>query len=359
VKFHNPFRVALVATLGVGVGLLLIGAIQNLSTILLYVGTALFLSLGLDPIISFLERRGLPRWAAVLITILLVLGIFAGIILMVVPLIVGQISQLISQIETFAQGYASWPDFVASVQEWAQTTFPAINFDEVAGYITDWFNSLDLGNISGTIGQGVLVFGGSIVAGLGGAFIVLILTIYFTASTPSLKSAVYQLVPASKRPRFIDLAEQITDSVGYYVIGQISLGVINGVLSAIFLSIVGAPFPAVLAVIAFFFSLIPLVGTLTGSTIIVLFSLIPGLGENSNAWWIAAIYYLVYMQIEAYIISPRIMNRAVSIPGAVVVIAALAGGALGQLLGALVAIPVAASILIIYRQVIIPRQNER
>jgi predicted PurR-regulated permease PerM len=134
--------------------------------------------------------------------------------------------------------------------------------------------------------------------------------------------------------------------------------VINGILSAIFLTIIDAPFPAVLAVIAFFFSLIPLVGTLTGSTIIVLTCLIPGLGSPTTAI-IALIYYLVYMQIEAYVISPRIMNRAVSVPGAVVVISALAGGALLNLLGALIAIPVAASILIIYREVIIPRQNER
>ena len=74
---------------------------------------------------------------------------------------------------------------------------------------------------------------------------------------------------------------------------------------------------------------------------------------------IFAAIYLVYMQIEAYVISPRIMNRAVSVPGSVVVISALAGGALLNLLGALIAIPVAASILIIYREVIIPRQNER
>jgi predicted PurR-regulated permease PerM len=146
--------------------------------------------------------------------------------------------------------------------------------------------------------------------------------------------------------------------VGYYVIGQLSLGVLNGVLSAIFLSIIGAPFPAVLAVVAFLFSIIPLVGTLTGSTIIVLLCLIPGLGGTSTAI-IAAVYYLVYMQLEAYVIAPRIMGRAVSVPGAVIVIAALAGGSLLGLLGALVAIPVAASILILYRQVLIPRQNER
>jgi len=356
-KIHNPFRVALLATLGVGVGLLLIGSVANLSTILLYVGTALFLSLGLDPVVTFLERRGLPRWAAVLLTILGVLGVFAGIILMVVPIIVSQINQLIVQIEALLQP-DRWNEVVRDVQAWASTTFPWLKLDQVWSGIQNWFTTLDFGSISSMVGNSLLTFGGAIAAGLGGAFIILILTIYFTASTPSLKSAVYQLVPASKRARFIELSEKITDSVGYYVIGQVSLGVINGILSAIFLTIIDAPFPAVLAVVAFFFSLIPLVGTLTGSTIIVLTCLIPGLGSPTIAL-IALIYYLVYMQIEAYVISPRIMNRAVSVPGAVVVVSALAGGALLNLLGALIAIPVAASILIIYREVIIPRQNER
>ncbi|WP_439592550.1 AI-2E family transporter [Microbacterium sp.] len=356
-KFHNPFRTALVATLGVGLGLLLIGSIQSLSTILLYVGTALFLSLGLEPIVGWLERRKLPRWAAVLITILAVLAAFAGIILMVIPIIVGQVTQLVQTIQKLVES-GTW-DPITELQQWMKDTFPALAVDDIFKYVSDWWQSLDYGAIGGSIGEGLLVVGGAVIAGLGGAFIVLILTIYFTASTPSLKRSIYQIVPASKRERFIDLAEQITASVGYYVIGQLSLGVINGVLSAIFLTIIGAPFPAVLAVIAFFFSLIPLVGTLTGSTIIVLTCLIPGLAGNENAWWIAAIYYLVYMQIEAYVISPRIMGRAVSVPGAVVVIAALAGGSLLGLLGALVAIPVAASILIIYRQVLIPRQNER
>ncbi|GAA2013380.1 AI-2E family transporter [Microbacterium ulmi] len=352
-KFHNPFRVAFVATLGVGLGLLLINSLQTLSTILLYVGTALFLSLGLDPIVAWLERRGLKRWLSVLITILGVLAIFAGIILIVLPVIIAQISQLVTQIEKIVR-QGQWEDIVQDIRGWIQERFPNLNVEQVWQYIQDWVASLDVGSIGG----GLIAAGAQIVAGLTGAFIVLILTIYFTASTPSLKRAVYQLVPASKRPRFIDLAEQITDSVGYYVMGQVSLGVINGVLSAVFLTIIQAPFPAVLAVIAFFFSLIPLVGTLTGSTIIVLICFIPGLGSVPTGIT-AAIYYLIYMQIEAYVVSPRIMNRAVSVPGAVVVIAALAGGSLLGLLGALIAIPVAASILIIYRQVVIPRMNER
>ncbi|GAA3626777.1 AI-2E family transporter [Microbacterium awajiense] len=351
-KIHNPFRVAFVATLGVGLGILVITSVQTLSTILLYVGTALFLSLGLDPIISWLERRRLPRWAAVLITILALLAAFAGIILMVVPIIVGQVTQLVTTIQELVED-GTW-DPVSELRDWLHATFPLLDVEQLFAYLQEWVDSLDLGAIGGSL----IAIGGSILAGLGGAFIVLILTIYFTASTTSLKKAIYQMVPASKRPRFIDLSEQITDSVGFYVIGQVSLGVINGVLSAIFLTIIQAPFPAVLAVIAFFFSLIPLVGTLTGSTIIVLTCLIPGLGSPTTAL-IAAIYYLVYMQIEAYVISPRIMGRAVSVPGAVIVIAALAGGSLLGLLGALVAIPVAASVLIIYRQVLIPRQNER
>jgi len=351
-KIHNPFRTALVATLGVGLGILLIGSLQSLSTILLYIGTALFLSLGLDPLVSFLERRRLPRWLAVLVTILGVLAVFVGIILIVLPVLVDQISQLVAQITAIVERGSLIPD----LKDWMKETFPNLLVDEIFTNVQNWLNT-NLAEIGSSIGQGVLIASGAVLSGLFGAFIVLILTIYLTASTPSLKRAVYQLAPASKRERFIDLADQITDSVGYYVMGQVSQGVINGVLSMIFLSIIQAPFPAVLAVVAFFFSLIPLVGTLTGSTIIVLVCLIPGLGSPSTAI-AAGIYYLIYMQIEAYVISPRIMSRAVSVPGAVVVVAALAGGSLLGLLGALIAIPVAASILILYRQVLIPRMNE-
>ncbi|WP_261164128.1 AI-2E family transporter [Microbacterium sp. Marseille-Q6965] len=348
-KIHNPFRVALVATLGVGLGILLIQSVQSLSTILLYVGTALFISLGLDPLVSWLERRRLPRWAAVLITLILVLGLFAGIVWIILPTLIQQISQLVTQITQLIDR-GTWQ---TDLGDWLDQMFPGLAIDDIFENVNQWL----IDNIT-TISEGVLGATFGVVSGLFGAFIVIILTIYLTASTPSLKRAVYQLVPASKRDTFIGLADQITDSVGYYVMGQVTLGIINGVLSAVFLSIIDAPFPAVLAVVAFLGSLIPLVGTLSASTIIVLTCLVPGLGSPATAL-IAAIYYLIYMQIEAYVVSPRVMSRAVSVPGGVVVVAALAGGALLGLLGALIAIPVAASVLIIYRQVIIPRMNER
>ncbi|UNK69359.1 AI-2E family transporter [Microbacterium sp. H1-D42] len=358
-KIHNPFRTALVATLGVGLGILMLTSIQTLSTIILYIGTALFLSLGLDPLVTWLERRGLPRWLAVLLTILAVLSVFAAVVLIVLPVLIQQISELVEQVTPLVQNGEETTD---AFKLWLTETFPNLAVDDVFAYIKDWLEQEDwqrtVASWTESIGQGVLVLGGAVLAGLFGAFIVLVLTIYLTASTPSLKRSVYQLVPASKRERFIEIADQITDSVGHYVMGQVSLGVINGILSAIYLSIINAPFTAVLAVIAFFFSLIPLVGTLTGSTIIVLACLLPGLGSPATAL-AAAIYYLIYMQVEAYFIAPRIMSRAVAVPGAVVVIAALSGGALLGLLGALIAIPVAASILIIYRQVAIPRMEKR
>lgn len=347
-KIHNPFRLALVATLGVGLGILLLQSVQTLSTILLYVGTALFIALGLDPVVSWLERHRLPRWAAVLITLVAVLGLFTGIVLIILPVLVDQISGLVAEVSKIIER-GTWQE---DLKAWVAGLFPALDVDTTFESVNDWL----LGNLD-TIGESVVGVTFGVVNGLFGAFIVLILTIYFTASTPSLKRSIYQLVPASKRSRFTALGDQITDSVGYYVMGQVSLALLNGVLSIIFLTIIDAPFPAVLAVVAFVGSMIPLVGTISGSTVIVLTCLVPGLGSPGTAL-AAAIYYVIYMQIEAYVLSPRIMSRAVSVPGGVVVVAALAGGALLGLLGALIAIPVAASILIIYRQVVIPRMNE-
>ncbi|WP_040165274.1 AI-2E family transporter [Microbacterium gorillae] len=348
-KIHNPFRTAFVATLGVGAGIAILMAVQNLGLVLLYVGTALFLSLGIDPVVSFLERRGLARWLAVTITVVLILGIFGGLVSIILSVVVPQITQLVQQITRLI----SAQNLMDDVATWLHDVFPNLDVDLVLESAQKWL----LGSwtdVGGQLINATLLFA----QGLMGAFIVLILTIYLTASTPSLKSAVYQLVPASKRGRFVDIAEQITDSVGFYVMGQVSLGAINGVLSFFYLSIINAPFPAVLAVVAFCGSLIPLVGTITGSTFIVLACLLPEVGSPGAAI-AAGVYYLIYMQIEAYVISPRIMGRAVAVPGAVVVIAALAGGALGGLLGALVAIPIAASLLIVYRQVVIPQMNER
>ncbi len=347
-KIHNAFRLGLVGTLGVGVGLLLITSVITLQTIIIYIGAALFIALGLDPAVSWLERKGFPRWAAIVTVLAAVLAVLTAVILAVVPIIIEQVSKLSAQFPQLVRSINS-STFLDDVQK----QFPALQVSEVVKTVTDYLGA-NLDTITTTLIQSGL----ALVSGLFGGLIILILTLYFTASLNSIKRAIYQLVPASKRERFTDLSEQITKAVGRYVVGQAGLAACNGVLSFIFLSIIGAPFPALLAFIAFLLSLIPLVGTITGSIIIVLTCLIPGIGSSPLTALVAAIYYLIYMQLEAYVLSPNIMNRAVSVPGAVVVIAALAGGSLLGILGALVAIPVAASILMIFKQVVIPRQNE-
>ncbi len=343
-KIQNAFRFGLIGTLGVGLGLLILMSIVTLSTILTYIGAALFIALGIEPLILFLERRQFPRWAALVTVLVIIIGVFTGLIWAIVPIAVGQATQLVQGIVTWVQK--------GDAQKWfeqLQHQFPTIVNQENINNVVHWLQS-NVGNIT----NGILQTGLGIVSGIFGVIIVIILTIYFTASLPSIKRASYLLVPASKRARFADLADQITDSVGKYVMGQVSLALVNGVLSTIFLTIIGARFPILLGFIAFFFSLIPLVGTITGSVIIVAICLLSGWPTALAA----AIYYLIYMQVEAYVLSPRIMNRAVSVPGAVVVIAALAGGSLLGILGALIAIPFAASILLIIKQVVIPRQNE-
>ncbi|MGR2751517.1 AI-2E family transporter [Agromyces arachidis] len=353
-RIQNAFRLALVGTLGVGAGLLILAAVANLSTILTYVGAALFLALGLEPAVSGLERRGLPRWAAILLVVLGVSALVAALLLAVIPIIVEQVGELVALIPVII-AQVNGVDWIERLQE----QFPLLAIDEISAQagaaLTDFFTNPDkLSELLGGVWQVALAIG----SGVFGVLIVAVLTVYFTASLDAMKRAVYQLVPASRRARFADLTEQITQSVGRYVIGQVSLAAVNGALSFAFLSIIRAPFPAVLAFVAFLFSLVPLVGTLTGSIIIVLVCLIPGVGSPLTAL-VAAVYYLVYMQVEAYVLAPRIMSRAVRVPGALVVVAALAGGTLLGILGALVAIPIAAAILLIIKQVVIPRQNER
>lgn len=203
------------------------------------------------------------------------------------------------------------------------------------------------------VGGGVLAVGAGIAGGITGIIIVLVLSLYFALSLKRVKTGLHQLIPASKRPGFVDVAEDIAASIGRYIFGQLMLSLINGVLSAIFLSVIGAPSPLLLALVAFLGSAIPMVGTIASSIVITLVCLAAS-PETAQA---AGIYYLIYMQIEAYILTPRIVDTMVEIPASLVVIAVLAGAALGGIIGALVAVPVAASAVIITRKVIIPRQN--
>ncbi|GAA2754220.1 AI-2E family transporter [Amnibacterium kyonggiense] len=357
-KLQNPFRTGLIGTLGVLLALAIGAATLQLATILTYVVAAAFLALGLDPLVSQLERLRLPRWLAMLIAVIVVLGVVVAIMFLVVPVIVTQVGSLVKGIADFASQYQGWNDFITQVQKAVGSSIKVKDLiDQAVSYLQD---------NAGVITGGVLSVGVGIIGGVGGAVIVIILTLYFTASLNEFKGALYRMVPMSRRARFASIAEQIFSSVGRYVLGQVGLALINGVLSFIFLSLIGAQLPAVFAFIAFLGSLIPLVGTVSAAVLIVLGQIVLILSNGDMVWpssglpvWLwVAIYYLVYMQVEAYVLSPNIMNRAVKVPGVIVVIAALVGGTLLGILGALIAIPVAAAVLLVIDQVVVPRQAE-
>lgn len=350
-KIENPFRTGLVGALGVLLALAIGAAVEQLATVLTYVLAAAFLALGLDPIIrTFQQRLKMPKWLALLVVVLVLLGVLALLLLLVIPVIVTQTTMLVENIQEATQDL----DFQGFLDQAQKNLDGVVDVKQAVDDATTFLQR----NVA-SIGGGVLSVGLGIAGGIGGAVIVIILTLYFASSLDQFKGALYRLVPMSRRERFAAIAEQIFHSVGRYVIGQVGLALVNGVLSFVFLSIVQAKLAAVFAFIAFLGSLIPLVGTISAAVVIVLGQvLLAPTAPNGGVpgWVIVAIYYLIYMQVEAYILSPNIMRRAVKVPGVVVVIAALTGGTLLGVLGALIAIPVAAAVLLIIDQVLVPRQ---
>ncbi|WP_121369690.1 AI-2E family transporter [Frondihabitans australicus] len=351
-RIHSAFQLGLVGGLGVLTAILIGAALGHLTTVITYVGIALFLALGLDPVVVWLERRRMPRPLAVAIVTIVVLLAVAGIVLAIVPPIVTQTSTLIGNLTTYVESTGS-----QQIIDNLQSLIPKSTF-KVQSAIDSGVTFLkNPANLAG-IGGGLLSVGLAIGNGVAGTIVVLILTLYFMASLRSMKRGLYTLVPASSRVEFRRLAEEISDSVGRYVLGQVALALLNGVCSFIVLTLIGAQLPALFAFIAFLGALIPLVGTISAAAVIVAaeIALVPG---HPVTWIVLAAWYLVYMQLEAYLLAPRVMRRTVQVPGALVVIAALAGGTLLGVLGALISVPIAAAILLVLREVVVPRQERR
>lgn len=201
----------------------------------------------------------------------------------------------------------------------------------------------------------MLAVGFGIGNAISGSLIVVVLTLYFLASLTAFQTSFYRLAPARDRATVAELTEKITDSVGAYLIGMVILAACNAAFATILHLVLGLPFPAFMGLAAFLITLIPLVGPvlywILASSVALFTSPIVAL--------IFAVLYLIYMQFEAYLLTPRIMNKAIAVPGALVIIGALVGGTLLGLLGALVSIPVTAAILLIIKQLVIPRQDAK
>ncbi|MDY0908050.1 AI-2E family transporter [Microbacterium sp. CFBP9034] len=345
-RLDNPFTVGLLLTLGGLVAVLLGIALTNIATILVYIGLAAFAALGLDPVIKWLGKHGVKRGWAIAIIFLTGAIIAVGLLLLVVPTLVQQIGAFVTGIPDLISNFEK-SDFYTWLEGIFGTGLTQL-VDEVEKFITDPKN---IAAISG----GLLKVGAGIATAVSGALIVVVLTLYFTASLPAIKDSLMQFAPARRRVGVRAMTDQITDSVGGYLMGMVVLAFFNSVVATLLHVVLQLPYPLLMGVLAFSITIIPLIGPVLYwivATVIALFT-------SPIAALIFAICYLIYIQIEAYVLTPKVMNRAIEIPGSLVVIGALIGGTLLGFIGALVAIPVTASILLIIKQVFFKKQNAK
>ena len=332
---QSPFYLGFVGAIGVLTALLLWHILGRLTTVLTLFVVAFFLALTLNPLVEFLTRRGLRRGGAVAVVFAGVLAVFTLLGLVVVPPVIAQGTDLAQKAPDYLD-HVLGSRFVRDLDR---------HYDVVDKIQAEFNKRITDGNFLSQLFGGVLGVGAAVIAGLFQAFTVLVLTLFLLASFPRVKQGAYAIVPASRRPRVVSLSEEIMRRTGSYAIGQVAVASINAVCSWIMMMIVGIPYAAVLAVAVGFLGLIPMVGATIAASLVCLVAVF----DEPRKALIALVYYVV---------APRIMQRTVSVPGAVTVVAALAGGTLLGVLGALLAIPVAAGLLLLYEEVLLPRQRQ-
>ncbi|MFJ6534135.1 AI-2E family transporter [Microbacterium sp. NPDC091662] len=340
----------LVSGFSVAVGVLLAIAlaatVAGISTVLISIFLGMFLALGLDPSVRAFERRGMSRAAGVTIVAVIVLLVVAVILLVLVPATVRQISAAIE----------AAPETIAAVQQsgWYLSLEESLGID-LSAVIAEGIRSLTTLSSFLAISGGVLKAGFGVIGAVSSFVMVVVLTLYFVSSLQSIKASAAQLVPLYRRARFAEVLEEITQSVGGVVAGGVTLSAINSLVVFVIQLAVGSSVPAVMAIIAFFVTLVPMIGSL----VFLIIGGVATLFVSPTAALVFVVAYLVYIQVEAYVVTPRIMGKAAAVPGVLVIIGAMVGATLLGLLGALVAIPLTASLLIVIRKVWIPRQNSR
>jgi predicted PurR-regulated permease PerM len=341
---QTPFYVGFVGALGVFAAYGLYRALGQLTQVLTLLVVASFLTLTLNPLVEALGRRGLRRPLSVAIVFGGLVAAFTALGFVVIPPVAQQGGLLADHAPKYlsdllANGFIRDLDSQYHVISKLQV--------EVQKLVTN-------GNFMSGVFGGVLGASKALASGFFAILTVLVLTLYFLSSLPRVKEAVYGLVPSSRRARIRSLSEEIMRRVGSYAIGQVAVATINAILSYLMMSVVGIHYAAVLAVVVGVLGLIPMVGATIGAALVCLVAVF----DEPQKAVIALIYYVVYQQVENYVVAPKIMQRTISVPGAVTVIAALVGATLAGVLGALLAMPVAAGLLLIYEEVVLPRQRQ-
>ncbi|MGH3375367.1 MAG: AI-2E family transporter [Actinoallomurus sp.] len=339
----HPFVFGFYGALGVLVAYILVQALSNALQVIILIVVALFLAVGLNPGVEALERIGIARRWSVLLVFLALVGFFVGFGFAIVPPLSEQTTAIIHNL-TSGNGYL----------EQLQRNPKLQDLDHRYHLIQKARTALQSKDLGTRAANGVVGFGQVVLSGVFSTLTVLILTLYFLTSLPNITGFMYRLAPRSRRARVALLGDEILVRIGGYVAGNLLISLIAGVTTFIFLMIVGVPYALALALLVAITDLIPLVGATIGAIFVTALSFFSGL-------WIGvatAIFFAVYQQVENYVVQPRVMKRSVDVQPAVTIIAALIGGALLGVIGALLAIPAAAAVALILREVVMPRQEQ-
>lgn len=295
----HPFVFGFTAALGVITAWLLVRAATNAKSVIVMIVVAMFLAVGLNPAVERLRKFGLPRGAAVASVFLLVILFFAGFVASLVQPVTEQVTELRKNI----------PEYV----EQLQNNRTLADWDKRYGLLERAEKAVNSPDFQNSLTDTATGIGKVAVNGIFQTITILILTLYFLSSLPQIKTFFYQLAPRSRRARVALLGDEILDRIGGYVAGQFTIAFIAGVCSYIFLSIVGVKYALALALIVAVTDLIPLIGATIGAVIVSLVAFLTG---DTTDLIICAVFYLVYQQVENYLVYPRVMKRTVDVqPG--------------------------------------------
>lgn len=334
---RSPFRLGFMLTLGALTAFGLIQAVVSLRDILVIAWLALFIALGLNPVVEWLNARGIRRGAAVALVALtaLTLVVLAG--WAMVPLLTEQANRINLNAPYWLQGLRENPQ-IAQIDARYQVIDKAIAYLSSGTWLTSTFG--------GIMGAGAMLANLLFTVAMTS-----ILTIYFLASLPAIKNVIYELAPASRRPRVRYLANEAFRRIGGYMSGMFLVITLWGVGSFIVLNIAGlGQYSLALAAVAALLSFIPAVG----STIAGILCAIIAFSDSMTAGVIVLAYFVIYQQLDAYVVQPRLFSKSLNVPAVLIILGALSGGYLLGIIGALIAVPTVASLLLLYREVLLP-----
>jgi predicted PurR-regulated permease PerM len=340
---QHPFYFGFLAASGALVAITVLRALQSASQVFVLIIISLFLAMGLNPAVEALQSRKLKRASSVAIVVISALAIVALFALVVVPPVFSQANELID----------SAPQLLDSLRN--NATLNQLNqeygfIDSLEKKFETWISDGQL--LTGAFG-GVLGVGRTVLSGAFSALTIMVLTLYFLASLPSVTKIFYRLAPASRRERVSRIGDAIISRVGAFVGSQVLIAALAAIF-VFFLSLaLELPYAAALGMVILFVALIPLIGHFIGASIVTLVALT----QSPTKALLAILLYTLYVQIENYLITPRIMKRSLSIPGLVTIVAALLGTSLLGLVGGLLAVPIAAAVLLIMDEVVFPKAD--